>query len=169
VGEHTWSGVFAATLCPFKEDYSLDEGGLRAYARYLASVDGIKGLVCNGHTGEVMGLRPAERARVTQIFADEVGDKVNIVSGVCAEGSFEAIDHALAAKEAGADAILLMPPHHWLRFGRSSKTAVGFFEDGQDPSSRGHQDGHPGYVAPGTRLSGVETRSTRRAHPHLPR
>jgi len=142
VGEHTWSGVFAATLCPFKEDYSLDEGGLRAYARYLASVDGIKGLVCNGHTGEVMGLRPAERARVTQIFADEVGDKVNIVSGVCAEGSFEAIDHALAAKEAGADAILLMPPHHWLRFGRSSKTAVGFFEDvaeGADVSIIVHQ------------------------------
>ena len=22
-----------------------------------------------------------------------------------------------------------MPPHHWLRFGRSSQTAVGFFED----------------------------------------
>lgn len=127
--EHHWSGVFAATLCPFKEDYSIDEGGLRAYARYLASVDGIKGLVCNGHTGEVMGLRTAERVRVTRIFADEVGDKVKIVSGVCAEGSFEAIDHALAAKEAGADAILLMPPHHWLRFGRSSQAAVGFFED----------------------------------------
>ncbi|HUV95532.1 MAG TPA: dihydrodipicolinate synthase family protein [Anaerolineae bacterium] len=140
--EHTWSGVFAATLCPFKEDYSIDEGGLRAYARYLASVDGIKGLVCNGHTGEVMGLRAAERVRVSRIFADEVGDKVRIVSGVCAEGSFEAIDHALAAKEAGADAILLMPPHHWLRFGRSSQTAVGFFEDvaeGADVSIIVHQ------------------------------
>ena len=127
--EHPWSGVFAATLCPFKEDYCIDEEGLRTYARYLASVDGIKGLVCNGHTGEVMGLRTAERVRVTQIFADEVGHKVKIVSGICTEGSFEAIDHALAAKDAGADAILLMPPHHWLRFGRSSKTAVGFFED----------------------------------------
>jgi 4-hydroxy-tetrahydrodipicolinate synthase len=127
--EHPWSGVFAATLCPFKEDYSIDEKGLRAYARYLASVDGMKGLVCNGHTGEVMGLRSAERVRVTQIFADEVGDQVKIVSGVCTEGSFEAIDHALAAKEVGADGILLMPPHHWLRFGRKSETAVGFFQD----------------------------------------
>src|SRR5262245_8302350 len=25
-----------------------------------------------------------------------------------------------------------MPPHHWLRFGRSSQTAVGFFEDVAD-------------------------------------
>lgn len=127
--EHPWSGVFAATLCPFHEDYSIDEAGLRTYVRYLAGVDGMRGLVCNGHTGEVMGLRAAERADVTRIIADEVGDRVKVISGVCCEGSFEAVDHALAAKEAGADAILLMPPHHWLRFGRTSDTAVGYFED----------------------------------------
>ena len=37
-----------------------------------------------------------------------------------------------AAGAAGADAILLMPPHHWLRFGRSSETAVGFIQDVAD-------------------------------------
>jgi 4-hydroxy-tetrahydrodipicolinate synthase len=129
VFDEPWSGVFAATLCPFHEDYTIDEEGLRSYVRYLASVDGMKGLVCNGHTGEVMGLRVAERARVTRIIADEVGGQVKVVSGVCAEGSFEAIHHALEAKDAGADAILVMPPHHWLRFGRTRSTAVGYFED----------------------------------------
>lgn len=127
--EHPWSGVFAATLCPFNEDYSIDEAGLRAYVRYLAGVDGIKGLVCNGHTGEVMGLTPRERTRVVEIIADEVGGQVKVISGICCEGSFEAIEHARDAKRAGADAILLMPPHHWLRFGRTSTTAVGYFED----------------------------------------
>lgn len=127
--EQPWSGVFAATLCPFREDYSIDEAGLRSYVSYLAGVDGMRGLVCNGHTGEVMGLRAGERATVTRIIADAVGDRVKVISGICCEGSFEAIDHALAAKEAGADAILLMPPHHWLRFGRTSETAVGYFED----------------------------------------
>jgi len=39
------------------------------------------------------------------------------VSGISAEGSAEAVEHALGAKEAGADGILLMPPQHWLRFG----------------------------------------------------
>ena len=81
--ENPWSGVFAATLCPFREDYSIDEEGLRAYSRYVAGVDGIRGLVCNGHTGEVMGLTARERVRVTEIMADEVGDQVKIVSGVC--------------------------------------------------------------------------------------
>jgi 4-hydroxy-tetrahydrodipicolinate synthase len=127
--EKPWTGVLPATLCPFHEDDSIDEQGLRDYVRYLASVPGITGLVCNGHTGEVMSLRNRERAQVTKIIASEVGDKVKVVSGVCAEGSDEAIDQALAAKEAGADAILLMPPHHWLRFGRTFETAVGFFQD----------------------------------------
>ena len=127
-----WTGVLPATLCPFNDDDSIDETGLREYVRYLASVDGITGLVCNGHTGEVMSLRNHERARVTEIIADEVGHKVKVVSGVCAEGSDEAIAQAQAAKSVGADAILLMPPHHWLRFGRTSETAVGFFQDVAD-------------------------------------
>ena len=83
-------------------------------------------------TGEIMSLRPVERNRVTQLVAETVkasGRAVKTISGVSVEGSLEGIDHALAAKETGADAILLMPPHHWLRFGRSSQTAVGFFED----------------------------------------
>jgi 4-hydroxy-tetrahydrodipicolinate synthase len=130
--EHPWMGVFPATLCPFHEDEWLDEAGLRAYIRELASVPGLKGLVPNGHTGEIMSLRENERAQVTRIVAEEVkksGKTMKVISGVCGEGSLSAIDQAIAAKEAGADAILLMPPHHWLRFGRTSAEAVGFIAD----------------------------------------
>ena len=125
-------GVFAATLCPFHEDEEVDEDGLRQYIAGLAAVGGMKGLVCNGHTGEIMSLRPREQARITQIVAEEVaksGRPVKVVSGVSGEGSLAAIEYARAAKAAGAHAILLMPPHHWLRFGRSPQTAIGFFED----------------------------------------
>jgi 4-hydroxy-tetrahydrodipicolinate synthase len=131
----SWSGVYPATLCPFHADETIDEQGLAEYVRDLASVDGIRGLTCNGHTGEIMSLRPAERDRVTRTIADAVRTlprPVRVISGVSAEGSYEAIDHALAAKAAGADAILLMPPHHWLRFGRSHETAVGFVQDVAD-------------------------------------
>jgi 4-hydroxy-tetrahydrodipicolinate synthase len=127
-----WSGVYPATLCPFHVDESIDEEGLAAYIRDVGAVRGVKGLTCNGHTGEIMSLRPPERDRVTSIVArtvKQLGRPVKVVSGVSAEGSLEAIDHALAAKAAGADAILLMPPHHWLRFGRSKATAVGFVRD----------------------------------------
>jgi len=124
-----WAGLFAATLCSFHEDQSLDEVGLAEYFADLAKVDGMRGLVCNGHTGEIMSLLPAERIRVTQILAETVatsGSNIKVVSGVSAEGTLEAIEHAVAAQEAGADAILLMPPHHWLRFGRLSSTAISF-------------------------------------------
>jgi len=127
-----WSGVFAATLCAFHEDESIDTEGLCRYVRELAGVDGIQGLVCNGHTGEIMSLRPDERAHVTTTFVKALADaprRVKVISGVAAEGSLEAIDHAIAAREAGAEAILLMPPHHWLRFGRNATTAVGFVHD----------------------------------------
>jgi len=131
-----WSGVFPATLCPFHDDESIDEEGLAGYIEEVASVPGVEGVVCNGHTGEIMSLRPEERARVTEVVSAAVrranartGRSVKAITGVSAEGSHEAIDHANAAREAGADAILLMPPHHWLRFGRSAATAVGFIDD----------------------------------------
>ena len=99
--EHPWMGVFPATLCAFGEDESIDEEGLRSYVRDLCTVEGLKGLVCNGHTGEIVSLRPKERAEVTRIFAEEVkksGRGLKVVSGISAEGSLEAIDDALAGK-----------------------------------------------------------------------
>jgi 4-hydroxy-tetrahydrodipicolinate synthase len=130
--DHPWMGVFPATLCAFHEDESIDEDGLRAYFAWLCKVPGLKGLVCNGHTGEIMALRPEERNRVTNLLADEVrrsGRDLKVISGIAAEGSLVAVEHAEAAREAGADAILLMPPHYQLRFGRPSSTAVGFIKD----------------------------------------
>ena len=67
-----WSGVFPATLCPFHDDESIDEEGLAGYIEDLAAVPGVEGVVCNGHTGEIMSLRPSERARVTQVVAEAV-------------------------------------------------------------------------------------------------
>jgi 4-hydroxy-tetrahydrodipicolinate synthase len=130
--ENPWMGVFPATLCPFLEDESIDEPGLRAYFTWLCQKPGLKGLVCNGHTGEIMALSMDERTRVTRILAEEVkksGRPLKVITGIAAEGSLVAIEHAKAAKAAGADAILLMPPHYQLRFGRPSDTAIGFVQD----------------------------------------
>jgi 4-hydroxy-tetrahydrodipicolinate synthase len=127
-----WKGVFPATLCAFHPDESIDEKGLRTYFTWLCGKPGLSGLVCNGHTGEIMALHPEERVRVTSILAAEIrrsGRDLKTITGIAGEGSQVATDHARAAKEAGADAILLMPPHYQLRFGRSSETAVGFIRD----------------------------------------
>lgn len=112
-----WSGVYAATVLPFKQDYSIDEQGYRALLRWLASVDGVSGVMCNGHAGEVTSLDREERRRVTEIAVDEL-DNFPVISAIQCEGTLEAIKHCKDAKEAGASAALIMPPHHWLRFGK---------------------------------------------------
>ncbi len=124
-----WSGVYPAMLLPFDDGFAIDEEGFRGLLRWVVGHDGISGVVVNGHTGEVNCLLPAERAEAVRIAASEVGDRVRIVSGVSAEGSIEAVQHARAAQDAGADAILLMPPHSWLRFGKQPGSVLSFFSE----------------------------------------
>jgi 4-hydroxy-tetrahydrodipicolinate synthase len=120
-------GILPAMQVPFNDDYSVDEAELRRFSGWLASHDGIGGLVTNGHTGEVFSLSAEERAQVTRIVADEVGRRVPVVSGICCESITEAVEHALAAEEAGARGLLIMPPHYWLRFGMRPENVVDHF------------------------------------------
>ncbi|MBI4593994.1 MAG: dihydrodipicolinate synthase family protein [Candidatus Rokubacteria bacterium] len=123
-----YHGILPAMSIPFRDDFKLDEEGLARLTQWLAGVRGITGLVTNGHTGEVGSLLPEERAEVTRIVADAARGKVRVASGVCSEGTFEAIHHAKAAAHAGADAILLMPCHMWLRFGVTEDAVYEYFK-----------------------------------------
>src|SRR5437868_2812146 len=110
-------GVIAAMAVPFLDDYKVDEDNLARFAVWLAGCRGVTAVMTNGHTGEVGSLLPDERATVTRVVADAVKGAVRVVSAVCAEGTFEAVEHARAAAHAGADTVDVMPCHMWLRFG----------------------------------------------------
>jgi 4-hydroxy-tetrahydrodipicolinate synthase len=112
-----FKGVIPALAVPFRDDYKIDADGLARFSRWLAGCRGVTALMTNGHTGEVGSLLPEERAEVTRIVADAVARRVRVISAVCSEGTFEAIEHARAAAHAGADTIDVMPCHMWLRFG----------------------------------------------------
>ena len=120
-------GILPALQVPYLEDFSIDAAELRRFARWLASHEGIGGLVTNGHTGEVFALRAEERSEVTRIVADEVGGRVPVISGICCESIDEAVEHSLAAKQAGAQGLLVMPPHYWLRFGMKPEHVIEHF------------------------------------------
>ena len=123
--------IFPAVSVPLNDDYSINEEEFRVYLRWIKSFygKGIEGLVCNGHTGEITGLTRAERKRVTEICAEECGDVMTIISGVNCENTQESIEMAAEAKEAGADGILLMPPHMWLRFGMNPNAPFEYVKD----------------------------------------
>jgi len=115
--QRAFHGVIPAMAVPFRDDAKLDADGLARFARWLVSCRGVTAVMTNGHTGEVGSLLPEERAEVTRVVADAVKGRVRVISAVCSEGTFEAIEHARAAAHAGADAVDVMPCHMWLRFG----------------------------------------------------
>jgi 4-hydroxy-tetrahydrodipicolinate synthase len=134
----TWQykGILPALQCPFNPDLSVDEPEMRKFAGWLAGIKGIGGLVTNGHTGEVFALTARQRAQATRLAAEAADGKLPVVSGICCEGIAEAVEHARMARDAGASAVLLMPPHGWLRFGmQQPDNVVDFFKavgDGAD-------------------------------------
>ncbi len=121
-------GILPALQLPYDEKYKIDEPELRRFTARLAAVEGIGGLVPNGHTGEVFALTAAERAEVTRIVADEAGGRVPVISGICCESIDEACEHAEMAQRAGATGLLIMPPHYWLRFGMQPEHVMAHFE-----------------------------------------
>lgn len=123
-----YRGIIPAISCPFTDDHRIDEPALRRLASWLAGHDGVVAVMTNGHTGEVFSLTPAERAQVTRIVADELRGKLPVISSIVCEGIAEAQEHARAAREAGAAALDVMPPHHWLRFGFTPGHALEYFQ-----------------------------------------
>jgi len=111
---HPYNGIYAATLCPLDSaGRHIDETALTAHIENVSSVDGIAGLLINGHAGENFAISREEKRRVIEIAHEVCGDRLVIVTGVNSEDSYEAQAHANDAKAAGADVILLFPPFSW--------------------------------------------------------
>jgi 4-hydroxy-tetrahydrodipicolinate synthase len=124
---NAFRGILPAMQIPYCEDLSIDEVELGRFTEWLAGHEGLGGLVTNGHTGEVFALSPRERAQVTRTVAEAVNGKLPVISGICAEGMNEAVEHAVMAREAGASGLLVMPPHYWLRFGMEPEHVIDHF------------------------------------------
>jgi len=123
-----YRGIIPALACPFTHDDRIDEAALRRLASWLAGHKGVVAVMTNGHTGEVFSLTPLERAEVTRIVCDELRGRMPVISSIVCEGLVEAAEHARLAKAAGADALDVMPPHHWLRFGFHPEHALAYFD-----------------------------------------
>lgn len=106
-------GIYAANLSPMRDDGTIDEDALAGHVDDLARVDGLEGLLINGHAGENFVLDRAESRRVVEIGRKTAGDRLRLVAGINAEDSREAAARARDAEAAGADAIMVFPPFSW--------------------------------------------------------
>ncbi|MBC7227817.1 MAG: dihydrodipicolinate synthase family protein [Thermoflexales bacterium] len=102
-------GIFPALVTPFdSKTEEIDEEAYRRLIRHvLPYVDGV---VTSGTTGEFPYLTRAEQRRLIEIAREEIGNK-KVIAGCGASGTDYALALAQDAKEAGADAILVVTPY----------------------------------------------------------
>jgi len=124
-----YHGIIPALACPFRpSDHEVDAPELARFTRWLARQPGVVAMMTNGHTGEVFSLTPRERVEVTRIAAEAAADTgVPVISSLVCEGIRDAVEQARAMKAAGAQALDVMPPHHWLRFGFRNAQVLDYF------------------------------------------
>jgi 1-pyrroline-4-hydroxy-2-carboxylate deaminase len=108
----SWHGVLVATALPYDERLGVDLERFAEHVAWLAE-NGCHGVVPNGSLGEYQVLTDDERAAVARTAVEAAPDGFHVVPGVAAYGAREARAWAEQAAEAGADAVLLLPPNSY--------------------------------------------------------
>jgi len=103
-------GAFTALVTPFKNG-GIDEEKYRELIEWQIK-EGIDGLVPCGTTGESATLSHDEHEAVIRICIDQAKGRVPVIAGAGSNNTTEAVSLARFAKEAGADAILLITPYY---------------------------------------------------------
>ncbi|MFD5821591.1 dihydrodipicolinate synthase family protein [Nesterenkonia xinjiangensis] len=110
-------GLNPAPVTVFSATGDVDHAANADYARWLASFDGVKSLVCLGHAGEGTFLTTREQTDLIRTLVEAVDGQIPIIAGITGEGTQVAAEEAVRAADAGATGALVYPSHGWLRFG----------------------------------------------------
>lgn len=108
-----FKGIIPPIITPFHDDLGIDEAGYAELIEYMIA-GGVHGIVCGGTTGENYALTRDERVRQFRFAKEVIGGRVPLVCGVNDMTTPGACAYTAAAKEAGADGILLAPPPYSL-------------------------------------------------------
>ena len=109
---HPWHGVLVATALPFTDDLKVDFDSYAEHVGWLAE-NGVDGVVPNGSLGEYQTLTPDERIGVVRAAVEAGGDDFVVMPGVGAYGALESRRCAEEAAEAGAKAVMALPPNSY--------------------------------------------------------
>ena len=90
---------------------SFDEQAFRKFVGWQLK-EGSHGLVPVGTTGESPTLTPEEHKAVVRICIEETKGRVPVIAGAGSNNTAEAIEYTRHAKQAGADAALVVVPYY---------------------------------------------------------
>ena len=102
------NGIIPAVIVPMRRDYSIDFEAFRGYLEWVISQKPV-GLAVNVDTGEGPYLTPDERGQVIRAARQAAAGRCFIVAGVGGPSTLQAVTNAGAARDAGADALLVFP------------------------------------------------------------
>ncbi|MEI8330220.1 MAG: 4-hydroxy-tetrahydrodipicolinate synthase [Methanomicrobiales archaeon] len=108
-----FEGVLPAIITPFKRNSAmgLDIQGLERNIEFLLSC-GIHGIVPCGSTGESATLTFEEHEKVVQVTVGTVKGRVPVIAGTGSNNTAEAVRLTKAAKDIGADGVLVISPYY---------------------------------------------------------
>ena len=106
-----FKGSFVALITPMRPDGALDE---KAYAEFVdwQIKEGTHGVVPVGTTGESPTLSHEEHRRAVEIAISVARGRVPVIAGTGSNSTDEAIALTKHAKQAGADAALIVTPYY---------------------------------------------------------
>ncbi len=107
----TLHGVNVAMTTAFAPDESFDAGRFCAHIDLLIEA-GVHGIVLNSGTGEFAYLRDLEAQHIVEVGIAHVDGRVPVTAQTSAVSLALCIEKSKAAVDAGADALMVLPP--WL-------------------------------------------------------
>jgi len=104
-------GICVPICTPFdKSGDGIDEGALAAHVDRMVEA-GVHGVLSCGGTGEFAYLTEDERRRIHGVVGKQLSGRAGFIVHASAISTRDAIENAKAAQDAGADAIMLLPPY----------------------------------------------------------
>lgn len=106
-----FKGSMVALITPMRDDGSVDEQAFSDLVEWQIQ-QGTHGIVPVGTTGESPTLSHDEHRRVVEMAVEVAKGRVPVIAGAGSNSTAEAIELVRHAKEAGADAALVVTPYY---------------------------------------------------------
>ena len=106
-----FKGSLVALITPFTAAGKLDEKGFQSFVAWQIE-NGTHGFIPCGTTGESPTLSHEEHKRVVELCIEVAKGKRPVIAGTGSNSTAEAIEFTRHAKEAGADAALVVTPYY---------------------------------------------------------
>ncbi len=106
-----FKGSLVALMTPMRADGAVDEDAFAKFVDWQIN-EGTHGIVPVGTTGESPTLSHDEHRRVVEIAISVARGRVPVIAGAGSNSTAEAIELTRHAKQAGADAALVVTPYY---------------------------------------------------------